>query len=146
MNLELVQLNQSIEPEQKEAPPAPEKATKPKKPKPSTQTFDQWIDSLSKEQSQAEGEKIEAYLQKIGAPEHFCDLFIAWAPQKFADGKRQASWPRTLMNYLRNGWHGLWAPSREGGFYLTTAGEQLRRELEAEEGRPVDNRQHRELL
>ena len=148
MNLELVQLNQSIEPEQKEAPPAPEKATKPKKPKPRTQTFQEWADSLSEEQSQAEGQKITSYLAKIGAPEHFADLFIEWTSIKFADDteKRQASWPKALANYLRNGWHGLWKIGREGDFYLTDAGENLRREMAADEGRPIDNRQHRELL
>lgn len=112
--------------------------------------FQQWLDTSSEEEQTAAAERVHAYIAKIGAPAEYGDLFMRWASDTWtADPKKvQASWPQAIDNYLRNAWHRLWAPSRDGGFYLTTAGEQLRCVLAAEEGRPINptNTRRRELL
>lgn len=103
------------------------------------QTYTEWLATTAEPDLEALADQESAYLSKIGVPPEFHDLWFAWCNGQFgADGKkRQRSWPRTLDNYLRNGWHRLWAFNRDGECYLTTAGEQLQRELAADEGRPV---------
>jgi hypothetical protein len=101
-------------------------------------TFSEWF-AQATESGEAErtGEQLSDYMEKVGIPGDFAVLVFHWAERKFADDpKRQKSWPRALQNYVRQGWHGLWAPSRDGGFYLTTAGVQLQRELATEAGKP----------
>jgi hypothetical protein len=127
-----------LEPASLNLPNEPTKEARARTPSGRALTFDEWLTQAADSgEADRTAEQLLAYMEKAGIPGEFADLVIPWAERKFADDpKRQKSWPRTLQNYVRQAWHGLWAPSRDGGFYLTTAGVQLQRELAADAGRP----------
>lgn len=113
----------------------PEKISAPKKRKNAKITIDEFIQNLN-------GEKIvpqslHDYCRSIGLPDEF--LFLEWNflirqyGSEFACGtpKRYSDWRRTLANAVRGRWGNLWS-LRDGEFFLTTAGEQLKREITAQ--------------
>lgn len=65
-------------------------------------------------------------------------LHLAWREfaAKYRDGRKlQADWRKHFRNAVRNNWYRLWWCPGEGTCELTTAGVQLKRELEAERQR-----------
>ncbi len=78
---------------------------------------------------------IRTYADKVGIPDDF--MRLAW--NVFRDrhlevgSKTYADWRAAFRNYVKRGWLGLWYADDQGGYRLTTAGQQAQREMEAEQ-------------
>lgn len=102
-------------------------------------TFSEWLDQI-----RASGQKpisdyltIWDYAEKIGLPVEFVE--IAWL--KFRDryladqnhsGKKYADWRRVFLNAVKGNWFRLWF-AKDGGFILTTIGQQAELETRGAE-------------
>lgn len=78
---------------------------------------------------------IRTYADKVGIP---CDYMrLAWAVFRDrhleAGSKTYADWRAAFRNYVKRGWLGLWYVDDQGGYRLTTAGQQAQREMESEQ-------------
>lgn len=131
-----------VEPEVQDDPPPkdppPEDPDPPKPQRQSAMTFAAWV-AITK----ARGEKaipaddpVYAYAASIGLPDDF--LLIAWQRFRTLYGKgggygskRYADWRAVFRNSVRGCWGNLWRALPDGTYVLTTAGEQIRREMEA---------------
>ena len=72
-------------------------------------------------------------MKKVGVPPQIGELFYPWASNKWiGTGKKYRDWNRVLMRALSEDWHHLWRFGDGGSCYLTTAGQMLDRETEAE--------------
>lgn len=71
-----------------------------------------------------------AYADRIGLSRSF--LTLHWAEFKerncAPDAKRQKSWRQTFGNSVRSNWYKLWWLSPDGGYALTTVGQQAKRQ------------------
>jgi hypothetical protein len=83
-----------------------------------------------------------AYALRVGLPEEF--VWLAWARFKtrYASdpryvAKTYSDWRAVFRNAVAEDWFRLWRPSKAGGFELTTAGEQARREVDAAQEAPA---------
>lgn len=100
-------------------------------------TFDQWVESLPEDADAIPlSDPIYGWAKDAGIPEDF--LTYAWLA--FEDNftgkpKTYAEWKGAFRNYVKKGWLQLWARSREGGYYLTTVGEQWRQVRDARDAR-----------
>jgi len=98
--------------------------------------FDDWVD-----QTRAKGEKLisqweplKEYARSVQLPNDF--IALAWeafharfTSDEKARRKKYINWRATFLNYVKNNYLRLWAWSdRDGGFVLTTAGQQADRE------------------
>lgn len=57
--------------------------------------------------------------------------------------KRYTDWPRTFLNYVREGYLGLWHIDADGAYRLTTRGIQAQREKAASDATPTVDMQER---
>jgi hypothetical protein len=77
-----------------------------------------------------------AYALRVGLPEDF--VWLAWARFKARyasdprySAKTYSDWRAVFRNAVAEDWFRLWRPCKAGGFELTTAGEQARREVDS---------------
>jgi hypothetical protein len=100
-------------------------------------TFKTWASSAKErgEKLIPEDDTIFAYADEIALPRDFLDLAWFEFRRKYtheAKDKRQKDWRAHFRDAVRRNWYGLWIAAAGGGDYrLTTAGEQLRRAIEA---------------
>lgn len=121
-------------------PPADAEGAKPVRRKRDKVTFAAFLDAC-----QAAGESaipktdpIFAFAKDTGIPRDF--LLLAW--REFAgkhrdSGRLQKSWRAHYRDAVRRNWFKLWWFNGSGICELTTAGEQLRRERDAEQQREL---------
>jgi len=80
-----------------------------------------------------EDDPVFAWAEKIGLPESFLELGWEEFERRFLHTqKRQKDWRAHFRNACRRDWLGIWKTNSQGEFYLTQAGKQLERELDAE--------------
>lgn len=85
-----------------------------------------------------ESDAVWAYPDTMGLPREYIPL-AWWAFQgryiagKGEKAKRYTSWPQAFRNAVRENWLHLWWLDQRGGYALTTAGMQAKREMEAVE-------------
>lgn len=96
-------------------------------------TFDQWNDQLGDDDAIPETDPIFGWVRQAGIPEDYLELaWLAFADRFTGNTKRYTDWRATFRNYVKGGWLELWKPAREGGYYLTDAGQQWARVRDAE--------------
>src|SRR5690554_4022031 len=81
-----------------------------------------------------ETDPVFAFADRVGIPRDW--LYLCWrefARRNREQGKRQRDWPQTFRNCVRSNWYGLWKVARDGSVFLTSEGELIRREVEAQE-------------
>ena len=94
-------------------------------------TFAAWLQQVKSagQQAIAEDDPIFAYATKAGLPVDF--LRLAWVEfrRRYVEraDKRQSDWPRVFRNCVRGNWLRLWYATDDGGYALTTAGQQAQR-------------------
>lgn len=85
-----------------------------------------------------ESDAVWAYPDTMGLPREYIPL-AWWAFQgryiagKGEKAKRYTSWPQAFRNAVRENWLHLWWLDQRGGYALTTAGQQAKREMAAVE-------------
>ena len=79
---------------------------------------------------------VYAYAESVGLPDEF--LLIAWhhfkalyAKDGASASKRYTDWRAHFRNAVRGCWGNLWRVLPDGGYALTTAGQQAKRSIEA---------------
>ena len=96
-------------------------------------TLDAWIASLNGEHAVPAGDPIFGWASKQGIPGDW--LAYAWAAfeDRYAGkDKCYLDWRAAFRDHVKRGWLDVWRlDQRSGGFVLTTAGEQWRRECES---------------
>lgn len=98
-------------------------------------TFDQWVGSLPEDTDAIPAsDPIYGWASDAGIPEDYLGLaWLAFEDRFAGQPKTYADWKAAFRNYVKQGWLKLWAPSRDGGYYLTTSGEQWRQVRDARE-------------
>nr|WP_139202415.1 hypothetical protein [Frateuria terrea] len=100
-------------------------------------TFKQWAESIVEGEAlipadHPEAIAIRTYADRVQLPTEFLGLAWEWFSRKYEESpKTYANWPRHLRNAVEGAWGGLWRINHEGRYVLTTAGEQLKRDLES---------------
>lgn len=75
-----------------------------------------------------------AYASRVGlSPEMVRLAWLAFKRKRLASGKGQRDWRATFRNAVRGNWERVWFIPGGGEPTLSTVGEQLRRELDADE-------------
>jgi uncharacterized protein YdaU (DUF1376 family) len=96
-------------------------------------TFREWIATIPEGADAIPTDHpVYAFAERAGIPEDF--VILAWRrfERDYRDKpKRYKDWPAAFRNAVEKGWGDLWRIGRDGQYYLTTAGEQLRRAIEA---------------
>lgn len=104
-----------------------------RKTRPKKITFDQWVKDLDDDYAIPPADPIFDWAEKAGIPDGYVELaWLAFADRFTGAEKTYADWRAAFRNYVKGGWLDLWKPSRDGGYYLTDAGLQWERVLEAE--------------
>ncbi|GGA00296.1 hypothetical protein [Dyella caseinilytica] len=95
-------------------------------------SFKTWIESIPEgENAIPVDDPVYAYAERVGLPEAFLRLQWAWFKEKYlAETKRQKSWPQKFRNAVEGGWGNLWKLAPDGQYFLTTQGQQLKRDLD----------------
>lgn len=94
------------------------------------QTLADWIVSLAGGDAVVADDPIFGWAESVGLPRDW--LALAWwgFEARYADdAKTYADWRAVFRRAVREDWLKLWRVDREGNYTLTTAGEQLRREM-----------------
>lgn len=95
--------------------------------------FADWIEKVKAEGKKPipEDHEVFRYAEKIGLPIDFVRLCWLEFKTSFSENrkKKQADWPKTFSNYVRKNYFRLWF-EKEGGWQLTTAGIQLKKEMQ----------------
>ncbi len=133
--------NQEQEQEQKQKeqdppnPPADAGGKKRGRGKKSAITFPTFLAACQEagEKPIRKGDPILQFCDDAQIPRDFLALAWWWFSRKHADGRRrQADWRAHFRDCIRGNWAKAWWFPPEGGCALTTVGEGLRREREAE--------------
>lgn len=76
-----------------------------------------------------------AYAERVGMPMDFVGLAWEWFKREYRAKPRKvyADWPAHFRNAVEKGWGNLWRISADGEYFLTTAGKQLQRNIDAEQ-------------
>ncbi len=76
-----------------------------------------------------EDDAVFEYAEKIGLPAEFLRLqWLEFKERRSEQGaKKQASWPQTFRNSVKENWFGLWYLDGNGQYLLTTKGQQAKR-------------------
>ncbi|MGH8158390.1 MAG: hypothetical protein ACREPQ_09730 [Rhodanobacter sp.] len=128
--------NQNPRAEEREKPTGRLKPKPKRHPRPD-QTFADWLASLNGEMAIPEDDPVFASAEKSGLPDEFVALEWAWFRRKYEpDAKRYRDWRQVFRNAIDGAWGNLWRSSDNGGYVLTTAGQQLQRSLESQ-GEPA---------
>jgi hypothetical protein len=115
--------------------PVPVRASKAKKAasKSEETTFAAWVEALAGDDAIRADDPIFAWAGKQGIPGDW--IGYAWAAfedRYAAKDKTQADWRAAFRDHVKRGWLDVWRlDARSGGYVLTTAGEQWRREVSA---------------
>lgn len=119
---------------QKPPSPAPAPVASKKKKKESGEiTLAEWVVSLAGDDAIPADDPIFAWAGKQGIPADW--IGYAWAAfeDRYAEkDKTYADWRAAFRDHVKRGWLDVWRlDARSGGYVLTTAGEQWRREVSA---------------
>lgn len=94
-------------------------------------TFADWVTSLADDDAIRADDPIFGWASKQGIPQDW--ISYAWAAfedRYAAKRKTYADWRAAFRDHVKRGWLDIWRlDARSGGFVLTTAGEQWRRDL-----------------
>jgi phage replication O-like protein O len=76
-----------------------------------------------------ENDAVFKYAEAAGIPDDFLRLhWLEFKDRYTAPGaKRQKSWPQTFRNSVRGNWYKIWYASNDGGYSLTTTGQQAKK-------------------
>lgn len=99
--------------------------------------FESWMASLPEGvPAIPDDHSVFAYADRVGMPLDFVSLAWEWFKREYRKKPRKlyADWPSHFRNAVEKGWGSLWRISGEGEYFLTTAGKQLQRDIEAEQG------------
>lgn len=96
-------------------------------------SFATWIKTIPEGQNAIpDDHHVWRFAETAGIPEEFVLLAWRWFERNYATKpKRYTDWPGVFRKAVEGNWGDLWRINRDGGYYLTTAGEQLRRVMEA---------------
>lgn len=95
-----------------------------------------WLVELAAagEKAIPDNDPVRCYAAKVGIPDDF--LLLAWVEFKARysepDAKTYRDWRQVFRNAVRGNWLRLWFVNQDGQYQLTTAGQQAKREMEAE--------------
>ncbi len=79
-----------------------------------------------------EDDPLFAYAESVSLPTECITLaWVAFRQKYEHSGKRYKDWRAVFRNAVRQDWFKLWAITRDGSYYLTTAGKMIERELDA---------------
>ena len=96
-------------------------------------TLPEWVAALEGGDAIVADDPLFAWAAKQGIPPDW--LGYAWAAfeDRYTDnGKTYADWRASFRTHVKRGWLDIWRlDARTGGFVLTTAGEQWRREVQS---------------
>jgi hypothetical protein len=107
----------------------------PRQPKTKSEetTLRQWVEALAGADAVPADDPIFDWAGKQGIPGDW--IGYAWAAfeDRYADkDRRYTDWRAAFRDHVKRGWLDIWrVDQRNGGFVLTTAGEQWRREVTA---------------
>jgi hypothetical protein len=107
----------------------------PRQPKPKSEetTLRQWVEALAGADAIPADDPIFDWAGKQGIPGDW--IGYAWAAfeDRYADkDRRYTDWRAAFRDHVKRGWLDIWrVDQRNGGYVLTTAGEQWRREVTA---------------
>jgi len=97
------------------------------------QALDDNVAATGGERFIRDDDPVFAWAEKIGLPLPFLELGWEEFVRRFLHSrKRQKDWRAHFRNACRRDWLGVWKINSLGEFYLTQAGKQLERELDAE--------------
>ena len=94
-------------------------------------TLREWVAALDGGDAVPADDPLFAWAAKQGIPAEWIGLAWAAFEDRYADnGKRYAEWRAAFRDHVRRGWLDIWrVDQRNGGYVLTTVGEQWRREV-----------------
>jgi hypothetical protein len=93
-------------------------------------TLPEWIEGLAGGDALAADDPLFAWAEQAGIPRDW--IALAWwaFEARYTDNpKRYADWRAVFRRAAKEDWLKLWRVDRGGGYSLTTAGEQVRREM-----------------
>src|SRR5690606_11885369 len=93
-------------------------------------TLPDWIAALGDGDAVAADDPLFDWAQQAGIPREW--IALAWwaFEARYADNpKRYSDWRAVFRRAVKEDWLKLWRVDRDGGYVLTTAGEQVRREM-----------------
>ena len=78
---------------------------------------------------------VRVYAAKVGIPDDLMRLAWVEFKRRYAEtgAKTYRDWRQVFRNTVRGNWLKLWFADDQGGYRLTTAGQQAQREMEAEQ-------------
>jgi len=103
-------------------------------------TLRQWLDTFPADaETVLDGHPVLDYLDDIGLPEDFGVLAWEQFIRRYTNGadalKTSADWPGLFYRSVQENWAGLWRINSDGGYVLTTSGQQAMRAMDAEDRR-----------
>ena len=93
-------------------------------------TLTAWIEALEGSDAIPADDTLFAWAKSVGLPREW--IALAWwgFEARYAeDAKKYTDWRAVFRRAVREDWLKLWRVDRDGSYSLTTAGEQLRREM-----------------
>jgi hypothetical protein len=126
-------------------PPADAGGKKPGRAKKPQITFPTFLENcrVSGEQPIPAGDPIFQACRDMGVPREFLLLAWWWFSRRHRDdGRRQKDWRAHFRDAVRRNWAKAWWFPPEGGCALTTVGEGIRRERDAELAREQADQEH----
>lgn len=109
--------------------------------------FESWISSLPDGvPAIPDDHSVFAYADRVSMPLEFVSLAWEWFKREYRAKPRKcyADWPSHFRNAVEKGWGNLWRISADGEYFLTTAGKQLERDIEAAQDAEEGKGDHRE--
>lgn len=95
-------------------------------------TLADWIAGLDGADAIPAADPIFTWAQSVSLPRDW--IALAWwgfEARYGDDPKKYTDWRAVFRRAVKEGWLSLWRIDRSGSYYLTTEGEQLRREMTA---------------